>query len=178
MSLLEGAIQRYQQYKLNKRRDKHMDGFEELLRDFLPKGYSLKKHKVILEDSRYRKKRWDYTIVRELDNESIGIIELKSLHKSANKNINNRQEEAVGCAEFAQKKIPSVKRSYLLVGVCLEDRAIQMWKDFLDDCLKYEWYHSVCLIIMDEDGNWSTPKGMSVADMMRPYKGFPEEKEQ
>jgi len=95
MKKIEEALTIYHKFKEAKIRDNHMDGFEKVFRDLLPEKYELRKN-LAIQETPQRKKRWDYSV---WENSKLkGVIELKSLGKSADKNINNRQEEAVGCA--------------------------------------------------------------------------------
>jgi hypothetical protein len=166
MKNFKKAISQYHRLKENKTKDKHMDGFQKVFRELLPAEYVLHKDKGI-QETPYRNKRWDYSVWNK--SHLVGVIELKSLHKSANKNINNRQEEAIGCATFLKEHRPSVKRSYFWIGDALDESTQIKWESFLHDCLNKKWYDSVCALVLDGDGNYQTFNEMSIVDMFSVY---------
>ena len=99
-----------------------------------------------------------------------GVIELKSLGKSADKNINNRQEEAVGCAMLMKAGQPSVKRSYFLIGDVLKEGTKERFKTFFQLCIDEVFYHSVGSLLLDATGNYTSFERFSVNDMFDIYK--------
>ena len=169
MKKIEEALTIYHKFKEAKVRDNHMDGFEKVFRDLLPEKYELRKG-IAIQETPQRKKRWDYS-VRERENSKLrGVIELKSLGKSADKNINNRQEEAVGCAMLMKAGQPSVKRSYFLIGDILKEDTKERFKTFFQLCIDEGFYHSMGSLLLDAAGNYTSFEGFSVNDMFDIYK--------
>jgi len=164
--MIEEALKRYYQYRENKQKDCHMDGFKEILHNLLPTKFELEKDKVI-QETPYRKKRWDYSVYE--GKELVGVIEIKSLHKSANKNINNRQEESTQVL-FLMGHRPNIKRSYLLIGDGLSEKTKSRWEPYFQDAVAREWYHSMGSVMLDDDKNYMSFDGFSIEDMMAIYK--------
>jgi hypothetical protein len=76
-----------------------MDGFAGLIEDALveeglPRESILHDHDAVLPGYYRATKRWDIAIV--IDDELLGVMELKSIASSFGNNLNNRVEEAVG----------------------------------------------------------------------------------
>lgn len=164
---IEQAIENYQELKEHKRGDQHMNGFESVFEELLPAGYTLEGNKKVREND-YRNKCWDYSVFR--DGDLAGVIELKSLHKSAGKNLNNRLEEAAGCAAIIKSGRPEVKRSYFIIldniGSTLQDRM----EKFLQDCKSQEWYNSVSALVLNDGDEPRFLNGMSIQDMFKIYQ--------
>ena len=167
MKKIEEALTIYHKFKEAKVQDNHMDGFEKVFRDLLPEKYELRKN-LAIQETPQRKKRWDYSV---WENSKLkGVIELKSLGKSADKNINNRQEEAVGCAMLMKAGQPSVKRSYFLIGDALKEGTKERFKTFFQLCIEEVFYHSVGSLLLDATGNYTSFERFSVNDMFDIYK--------
>jgi hypothetical protein len=159
------VLNEYHGDKDNKRKDSHLKGFYSLVREQLEDdSLELKKGAPIKEFS-YRSKRWDFSIWRE--DELKAVIELKSLHKSAAKNFNNRIEEAVGCATFLKRAYPNVKTGYLCIGDSLCDKLSARLIGFANDCKQHGWYDGVCCILIDKNRNFSMPPGLSIDEMVK-----------
>jgi len=163
MVCVEDALAHYQALKDNKTQDKHMDKFHDIFSSLLPKKYSLLKN-VAIPETPYRSKKWDYSIWK--GQELVGVLELKSLHKSANKNINNRQEEAVGSAAMLKRNYPKVKTSYFLIGDNLDASTQRKWELFLRDSLEKGWYDSVCVLMLSGGNKKNKTGQMSLFDSL------------
>ena len=162
---IEWALLEYDRCRNNKRADKHMDGFGSIINDFFStNGLIVKKNQPVGE-TEYRSKRWDYSIWS--DEKLEAVIELKSLGKSANKNINNRMEEALGCASFMSTRQPSVKKGYIFIGDELEENTKKRWLNFFGDCLSNKWYDGICCIMLDNNRNFVCPSGMNMENLLQ-----------
>lgn len=162
---IEQALLEYDKCRNNKRADKHMDGFGPIISSFFSvDGFIVKKNQPVNETD-YRSKRWDYSVWKNKKLQA--VIELKSLGRSANKNINNRMEEALGCASFISAKYPSVKKGYIFIGDELKENTKKRWLNFFDDCLSSKWYDGICCIMVDNNRKFVCPSGMNMKDLLK-----------
>ncbi len=156
------ALKVYFENKDLKVADKHMDGFEEYIKIYIRPEYSLKKDEIINETT-YRRKRWDYSIWQ--GEKLKAVLEFKSLGKSAAKNVNNRMEEAEGCASFIARSFPEVRKGYVLIGESLDEKIVTRWASFFEDSVRAGMYDSFCFILLDSDG-YSVYGGLDMRNLL------------
>jgi hypothetical protein len=161
---LSSALETYSSRKTNKRKDHHLEGFEKIFQQAFGECYDtiLKDKKI--QESAYRSKKWDYSLYN--NNELEAVIELKTLHKSANKNINNRMEEAAGSAALLRQSLKGVKTAYLIIGDTLDKCVEQRWKLFLEDLRSNGSYDGVCGVFLSKDGTYHSPPGLAIEDLI------------
>ena len=165
---LSEALKTYDKRKNNKRKDFHLEGFEQIFDKAFKSEYNLMQKDKPVKESDYRTKRWDYSLYK--DNRLSAVIELKTLDKSAKKNINNRMEEAEGCASFIKRTLPHIKTGYLIIGDNLDELTRTKWKSFLYDLQEAGKYDGVCCIFINEDRTYVTPFGLGLEDLISKLK--------
>jgi hypothetical protein len=158
-------LNEYHNDKDNKRKDSHLKGFYFLVKDLLKNNSLELKNGATIKEFAYRSKRWDFSIWKE--DELKAVIELKSLHKSAAKNFNNRIEEAIGCSTFLKRAYPNVKVGYLCIGDSLDEKLEKRLINFINDCKNQGWYDGVCCILIDKNKSFYIPDGLSIDEMMK-----------
>lgn len=114
-----------------KKSDKHMDGFTEVLERYVRPGFDVrKKHDAIVEGG-FLNKRWD--IIYGKDNVIKSALELKSMGLLKNTGFNSRVEEAIGVATDLRHANKKIKLNYFLI---VEDDEILTSDDFADKLAK------------------------------------------
>ena len=162
---LSRILAEYHHGKDNKRKDQHLNGFYGFLGDQINnKRIEIKKGAPIREFP-YRSKRWDISLWHS--GELRAVIELKSLHKSAAKNFNNRIEEAVGSAAFLRKAHPDVKIGYLCIGDNLSPRLRSRLVNFITDCQNQGWYDAASCVLIDKEKGFYIPDHLPVDQMIQ-----------
>tara|TARA_R110002020_G_scaffold102254_1_gene240305 strand:+ start:34 stop:564 length:531 start_codon:yes stop_codon:yes gene_type:complete len=161
----------YHKRKHNKRKDSHLEGFYHFFKQRISDPAIEIKKGIAIQEFSYRSKRWDFSVWQS--GQLRAVLELKSLHKSAAKNFNNRLEEAVGSAAFLKKAYPDVKIGYLCIGDNLSPRLCDRLIKFITDCQNQGWYDAASCIIVDKEKGFYTPEHLPVDQLIqRLTKGF------